>query len=62
MRAQLLMESIFALVLAISFVVFALVLFTGIYRYYQSTGAAMDRMYENASASADTPKPVAHGT
>ncbi len=49
MKAQLLIESLFALALEISFVVFVLLVFAGMYGYYQSSGAAMDRMY-NASA------------
>ena len=44
MRAQLLMGSMFTLALAISFVVFVLLVFAGICRYYQNSGQAMDRM------------------
>ncbi len=50
MKAQLLIESLFALALAISFVVFVLILFAGIYKQYQSTGSAIYRMYLNESA------------
>lgn len=54
MRAQLLIESLFMLALAMSFVVFILFLFTGIYQHYQRASNLMDRMYggENAAARA----------
>jgi hypothetical protein len=61
MKAQLLMESLFALAMAASFVAFVLFLFAGIYGHYQSAGAAMNNMYVNARAVSGVSEQQARG-
>jgi hypothetical protein len=50
MRAQLLIESLFMLAIAMAFVLTVLFVLTGVSRYFYGSGAAMDGLY-NASAA-----------
>ncbi len=50
MKAQLLAESFTSLALAVSFVLFVLLLFAGVHRYYQGSSVIIRNAYVNSSA------------